>query len=435
MDIEDLTAKDISLPDEFDGLPTFIVGGWVRDSLLDGERPSDVDLMVAEVSPEEMESRGFRRIDSANNDTFGVFQDSLGREVALARQEQSTGPGHRDFDVTPVPEDVPASEAVERDLSRRDFTINAMALDARFDVLHDPHDGRADLEAGAIRHVSDSSFKEDPLRILRGARFAARLDFDVAGETKDSMREAASGLRDLPPERHRMELEKALVEADEPSQFFKLLRNVRALECTFPEIAALDLVPAGPVEHHQEGSTFEHTMLVLDKMVALRPRDELAALMALFHDVGKGSTPTEFLPSHRGHGRRGIDLIDQMADRDGFSKEQERAMKEASRQHMRLQEPGALRLATVLHIHDESRFPSRLVDLMSADADGRRPKGEFPRDLLVERFTAAAKARRAISGQDLIDEGHDPDEMGGENFGDLLHQRRVEKMRELVGDD
>jgi tRNA nucleotidyltransferase (CCA-adding enzyme) len=193
MNINNLDSREIELPNEFDGLPVFVCGGWVRDTIR-GVEPSDVDLMVAEVSPDEMESRGFREIDSPNNNTFAVFQDNLGREVALAREEASTGDGHDDFTVTPVPADVRASEAIERDSKRRDFTINSLIYDIRHNVLHDPHNGLRDLEDGVIRAVNKDSFKTDPLRIIRGCRFAARLDFEIEPTTKKLMRESVDRL-------------------------------------------------------------------------------------------------------------------------------------------------------------------------------------------------------------------------------------------------
>jgi tRNA nucleotidyltransferase (CCA-adding enzyme) len=189
--------------EEYDGLDVFVVGGWVRDFFREGHQPTDVDLMVAGVSEQDMLDRGFRPVNSANNDTFGVFFDSRGREVALAREEVSTGEGHRAFDVEPVPADVPVREAVERDLLRRDFTVNAMAIHRGGEFL-DPHDGRFDLEDGIIRAVDEQAFVHDPLRILRGARFAARLDADVDSDTLGLMKEMTPALTTLPQERVRL---------------------------------------------------------------------------------------------------------------------------------------------------------------------------------------------------------------------------------------
>lgn len=430
MNIDNLDGLDVDLPPEFWRLPVFVVGGAVRDAILDRE-VSDIDLMVAEVSPDEMLDRGFREIDSPNNETFGVFHDSLGREVAIAREEESTGDAHTDFDVRPVPADVPASEAVQRDLKRRDFTINAMAFDARHEVLHDPHGGRGALDDGVVRHVSDSSFQEDPLRILRGARFAARLGFRVAIDTKTAMRAAGDGISNLPQERVRMEMEKALVESEKPSRFFEILGDVEVLGIALPEIASLRGVPAGPPAFHGEGSAFSHTMMVLDEMSDIRPNDEIALLMALGHDLGKTVTPSDELPNHPKHGQRGIDVIESVADRLSMSSEQERAMKQASRFHMRLHDVSNLRESTVIETLLEVNDLDRMFDLMRADSRGREPSREWNRGVATLRFARAEIACNEVTGQDLIDDGFDPDEMGGEQFGDLLLQRRVERMREL----
>jgi tRNA nucleotidyltransferase (CCA-adding enzyme) len=192
MNVNNLDDLEIELPDEFDGLPVFAVGGVVRDTIR-GVESNDIDLMVAETSPSEMKERGFTEVDN-DNDTLGVFIDSLGREVALAREESSTGDGHTEFDVEPVPETVEASEAVHRDSERRDLTVNALIYDTRHGVLHDPHDGLQDLEDEVIRAVNGDSFKQDPLRIIRAARFAARLEFEIDPTTKKLMEEAVDGL-------------------------------------------------------------------------------------------------------------------------------------------------------------------------------------------------------------------------------------------------
>ncbi|AGM11539.1 tRNA nucleotidyltransferase [Halogranum tailed virus 1] len=418
------------LPSEFDGLPTFVVGGWVRDAFREGVEPSDVDLMVTEVTPEEMRERGFTEIDNSGNDTFAVFLDSLGREVAIAREEVSTGEGHTDFTVEPVPANVRALEAVERDLLRRDFTVNSMAVDARRGILHDPHGGRQALEDGTLRHVNESGFIEDPLRILRGARFAARLGAEVADETKILMAEMSPRLQDLPGERIRMELEKNFKQAKNPRIFFDVLEEVFALEWAFPELMALKHVPAGPPEFHNEGSAFEHTMLVLEEMFELRGNDELGLLMALAHDLGKVETPEDELPSHRGHGNRDAPLW-RMSDRLKFSNRQERAMSEAMHHHMRLKHIEDMNEKTLFDTFTHVHNPDRLVDLMIADARGRDPQGDFPAETLRDAFERAEQACENVTGQTLINAGKQPDEIGGEKFGKLLRDARISEMKRL----
>lgn len=419
------------LRDEFEGIPKVLfVGGWARDWFRKNVTPTDVDIMVVGVSEDELLRRGFQPVNSANNDTFGVFFDTLGREVAMAREEVSTGEGHRSFDVEPIDADVDPREAIERDLRRRDFTVNAIAFD-REGFLWDPHHGVRDLDAGLIRAVDDNAFVHDPLRILRGARFAARLDADIASDTLALMQSMTDALTTLPQERVRMEMEKALVQAGEPSQFFDILNIVGALDVTFPELNALRGVPAGPPEFHEEGTAFRHTMMVLDEMVALRSNDELAALMAIAHDIGKGTTPEAMLPSHHQHGKRGLDVIEAMAERLSMSNEQEKVMKDAARWHMPVADIEDLRESTVINLLNEVRDPSRLVSLAAADALGRRPQGDFNQADAFRRFANASQAISEWHGGRLIEEGYDPDEMGGEQFGNLLHQKRVERMREL----
>lgn len=182
----------VALPPEFDGIDVFIVGGFVRDLLRDDAEPSDVDLMVTGVEPDELRARdGFTAIE---NETFPVFTDSLGREVALAREEQSDGAGHTDFEVFAVPADVDRLDALERDLVRRDIQCNSMALDPRTGELFDPHGGRKNLQEGVIKATNPDSFTEDPLRILRTARFAARLGHEIDEDTKELMKESAEEL-------------------------------------------------------------------------------------------------------------------------------------------------------------------------------------------------------------------------------------------------
>jgi len=391
--------------------------------------------MVCETDEFEMKDRGFREIDSPNNETFGVFQDSHQREVALAIEEVSTGDGHTDFSVEPVAPSVEASESVERDLKRRDLTVNAMALDLRHDVLHDPHGGVRDLEDGVIRAVDETAFRQDPLRILRAARFAARLGFVIEPSTRRAMRDSVDSLESLPQERVRMEAEKSLVRSDQPRRFFDILEEVGALETTFPALASLTQVPAGPEQYHKEGSAYEHTMMVLEQMNERRPNDELALLMALYHDIGKGLTPDKSLPSHPNHGDGGLGIIMRVAERLSLSNEQESAMKEASRYHMMLNDVEDLRESTVIDVVQRADNLDRLVDLVKADAAGRIPSTEVDGEPIRRRFSLAQLACAEWTGQRLLDEGYDPEEMGGKEFGDLLRQRRVEYMRELETDD
>ena len=413
----------IELGDEYEGIPVFEVGGSVRDDMR-GVDSQDVDLAVAEVDGRELRERGFEKIDTS--DAFPVFHDSQGREVAICREEVSTGSGYKEFDVEPVSPVVPAAEAIERDLARRDFTVNAMARNVRTGKLHDPFDGQQDLKDGVIRHVS---LEEDALRVLRAARFAARLEARVADETKDVMTRLAPRMMSLPGERIRMELEKVLVQADHPSQFFTVLAETEALQFAFPEIDRLRSVPAGPEQYHAEGTAFAHTMMVLEEVKRALGANELALLMALYHDVGKGKTPTSEYPHHYAHGEYGLDIINAANDRLKFSNKQLDAMKVASKEHMRLKNLEEMKEKTVYDTWQ--RIDDHYVEmkvLMRADALGRVPRGSFDEALYAERFLRAEQATNAISGQNLIDDGC---ELEGEKFGKELRDRRISHMKHL----
>jgi tRNA nucleotidyltransferase (CCA-adding enzyme) len=419
------------LTHQYDAIPAVLfVGGWARDWFRDGVEPEDVDIMVAGVSEEEMRERKFNEIDSSNNETFGVFQDAFGREVALAREEVSTGDGYRDFDVRPISPDVNPKEAIERDLRRRDITVNAIAFD-RAGYLWDLHGGVQDLDDGIIRAVDETAFVQDPLRILRGARFAARLDAVIETETLNLMSAMVEDLPSLPQERVRMEMEKALVQSDKPSRFFDILNSIGALEHTFPELDALRGVPAGPEEYHGEGSAFRHTMMVLDEMNKIRPSDELALLMAVAHDFGKAKTSSEDLPSHPDHGRAGLNPVREMMSRLGLSNEQTSMMKDACRFHTMMHDISDLRESTVLDIVQDADDPARLVSLAQADSLGREPARAFDAGAAFSRFAAATQSMEEWTGARLIENGYSPKEMGGEEFGNLLRQKRVELMRKF----
>lgn len=240
-------------------------------------------------------------------------------------------------------------------------------------------------------------------------------------------------MNNLPEERLAQELEKVLVQADEPSRFFEILDEIDALRTTFPELHALKSIAAGPQDWHQEGSAFDHTMMVLQEMKELRPDDELSLLMSISHDLGKSATDEEDLPSHPAHGKHGVPVVEEMADRLSMSNEQENAMRAACRHHMKMQDIADLRESTVIKLVEEQDMETifRLIDLVEADAAGRVPEGEADVGTMFARVFAARAAIEHWTGEKLINEGYDPADMGGEEFGDLLHQKRVELMREI----
>ncbi|NDE02979.1 MAG: multifunctional CCA addition/repair protein, partial [Gammaproteobacteria bacterium] len=284
----------------------YLVGGAVRDALL-GRPVAERDWVVVGATPQELEARGFTPVGR----DFPVFLHPQSREeYALARLERKTGPGYRGF-VTEFAPDV----TLEQDLARRDLTVNAMAQAADGRLI-DPHGGRADLEQRVLRHVSPA-FVEDPVRILRIARFLARfahLGFRVAPETLELMRQmSASGELDaLVPERVWRELERLLGEAT-PRAGIELLRECGALRIVLPEIDALFGVPQRP-EWHPEVDTGEHVLLAL-QVAAARAAPVSVRFAVLMHDLGKALTPREQWPRHIDHEARGIPAIETLCRR------------------------------------------------------------------------------------------------------------------------
>src|ERR1700730_14538821 len=279
------------------------VGGSVRDELL-GRTVADHDYVVVGATPEAMQALGFRPVGR----DFPVFlHPETNAEYALARTERKSGRGYRGFTFHADP-----GVTLEEDLHRRDLTINAMA---RGDdgTLVDPYGGESDLRAGILRHVSPA-FAEDPLRVLRVARFAARFGFAVAPETEALMRSIAAGgeIGTLAPERVWQELSRALMEPH-PSRFLVVLRSCGALKQLLPEVDALFGVPQ-PVAHHPELDTGVHVLQALDYAAAAG--DALPVRYAvLTHDLGKGATARADWPRHIAHEQKSVRLVEAMSDR------------------------------------------------------------------------------------------------------------------------
>ncbi len=287
-------------------MKTYLVGGAVRDALLNLP-VKDKDWVVVGASPEEMLSQGYEQVGR----DFPVFlHPETHQEYALARTERKSGSGYTGFVCYSAPD-----VTLEQDLQRRDLTINAIAQDEQ-GRLYDPYGGKADLDQRLLRHVS-AAFNEDPLRVLRVARFAARfahLNFVVAEETQALMRwMAESGeLNTLTPERVWKETEKAL-ETRNPQVYFQVLRDCGALAVLFPELDNLYGVPA-PAKWHPEIDTGVHTLMTLAIAAQLSP-DIAVRFATLFHDVGKALTPPEKWPSHHGHGPAGVPLVEALCQR------------------------------------------------------------------------------------------------------------------------
>lgn len=281
----------------------YCVGGAVRDKLLNLP-VQDRDWVVVGATPEQMTAQGYTPVGK----DFPVFlHPDTHEEYALARTERKTALGYKGFAVYATPD-----VTLEQDLSRRDFTVNAIAQ-AEDGSLIDPYHGRADLQAGILRHVS-TAFNEDPVRILRAARFVARFGFSIAPETMQLMQSMVSNgeVDALVPERVWQELARGLMEKN-PSRFITTLRDCGALKKILPEVDALFGVPQPP-QHHPEIDCGVHTMLVLDDAARQNYTLEVR-FAALMHDLGKGNTPQDILPRHIGHEKRSVDLLRGVCER------------------------------------------------------------------------------------------------------------------------
>ena len=371
-------------------MKTYAVGGAVRDELL-GLEVKDRDWVVVGATPDEMLARGFTPVGR----DFPVFlHPQSHEEYALARTERKTAPGYAGFVFHAAPD-----VSLEQDLMRRDLTINAIARDEAGNLI-DPHGGRADLVAHVLRHVSPA-FAEDPVRILRVARFAARFtDFSVAPETMSLMREMvdAGEVDALVAERVWQELARGLMEA-RPSRLFEILRECGALARLLPELDALWGVPQR-ADYHPEVDTGVHTMMVVD--LAARLDTPLPArFAALLHDLGKARTPADILPRHHGHETRSVALVDAVCERLRVPVECRDVARLAARYHGDMHRVAELRGETLLGVLercDALRRPERFEQVLQAcEADYRGRRGWEDRGYAQgEAWRAALAAVRAV---------------------------------------
>lgn len=306
----------------------YLVGGAVRDSLM-GITTNDEDYCVTGISSETFQEL-FPNA-HIRGKAFSVF-DIGGREFAMARIESKTGTGHKEFKIK-----TDTKITIEEDLARRDITINSIAKDVLTDVIIDPFDGQKDLKNKIIR-ATTNQFKEDPLRVYRVARFAAKLGFEVEPKTIELMNELKEELKTLSKERVFDEFRKAL-ETNKPSLFFKELKKANVLDIHFKEINDLIGVEQ-PIEYHPEGDAYNHTMLVLDMATELTKDYDLKRKLeirfsALVHDLGKGLTPKEEYPHHYGHEINGVELVTKFAKRINAPNNWIKCGKTACREHMR----------------------------------------------------------------------------------------------------
>jgi len=366
----------------------YAVGGAVRDRLL-GREVADQDYVVVGATPEQMEQLGYRPVGK----DFPVFlHPQTHEEYALARTERKTARGYKGFDVYAAPE-----VTLEQDLARRDLTINAIARDEKGNII-DPFHGVADLKAGILRHVSPA-FVEDPVRVLRVARFAARFGFTVAPETLELMREMVRNgeVDHLVAERAWLEISRGLMEAT-PSRMFLTLRECGALARILPEVDALFGVPQPP-EHHPEVDTGVHIMLALDYAAANKfPLPVRFA--ALTHDLGKGVTPKALWPKHHGHEHKSVELVGRLCQRLRAPNECRDLAVLVARYHGDAHRAEELRPATILKLlsaTDVYRKPERFEEFVHAcacDFHGRtgNERRPYPAADILRRAAAAARA-------------------------------------------
>jgi tRNA nucleotidyltransferase (CCA-adding enzyme) len=401
----------------------YLVGGAVRDELL-GLAVRERDWVVVGARPEELLAQGFKAVGK----DFPVFlHPKTAEEYALARTERKTGPGYRGFDTMFSPD-----VTLEQDLERRDLTINAIARDEATGELVDPFQGQRDLQERWLRHVSPA-FIEDPVRVLRLARFAARfapLGFRVAPETMALVREivARGELDALVSERVWQETQRAL-EMPVPSQFFEVLRDGNALPVIFPEIHALFGIPQ-PEQWHPEIDTGVHTMMVLDQATKLTD-DPVVRFAALTHDLGKATTPSHELPRHIAHEERGVGIVEELCDRLRIPNAYRELGVLVSRYHLHMHKVAELRANTLLELLenlDAFRRPARFEQfLLACEADARGRKGLEQRDYPQPEYLRRAREVAAAATLSAAErEG-----LQGFEIAKKLHDKRVHALKEL----
>lgn len=401
-------------------MQVYKVGGAVRDRLL-GLPVTDVDRVVVGATTEEMLAQGFRPVGA----DFPVFlHPKTGEEYALARTERKSGRGYGGFTFYASPE-----VTLEEDLIRRDLTINAMAEDDQLN-LTDPHHGQRDLEARILRHVSPA-FAEDPLRVLRVARFAARyagLGFTVADETMDLMRQLSESgeLQALTAERSWKEISRALME-DHPQVFIQVLRDCGALKVLMPEVDALFGVPQ-PETHHPEIDTGLHTLSVLEQS-ALHKQPLTVRWACLLHDLGKGLTPEEQWPRHIAHEHTGLKLIKAVNERFKVPKDCQELALLVGQYHTHGHRALELKASTLLELlqsFDIYRRPQRFEEFIAAcEMDARGRKGLEQRSYpQADYLRGAAQAARAVAVQPLLEQG-----FKGPVLGEALKRERLKALK------
>ena len=422
----------------------YLVGGAVRDALMapvsatDQPTHVDRDWVVVGGTPQAMQDLGYLPV---GRDFPMFLHPNTHEEYALARTERKTAPGYHGFAFHAAP-----GVTLEEDLARRDLTINAMAVaqenadDPARATLVDPFGGQADLRDRVLRHVTDS-FAEDPVRILRLARFAARFpEFSIAPETQVLMQDMVTDgeVDHLVPERVWQELSRGLME-QQPSSMFEVLRNCGALQRILPEVDRLWGVPQR-AEYHPEVDTGVHLMMVLD--MSARLQAGLAVRFAcLCHDLGKGTTPTDQLPRHIGHEERSARLLKQVCERWRVPRESRELADVVAREHgniHRSETLGPAALVRLLERCDALRRPQRFEEVLLAcecDARGRLGHGDnaYPQRV---RLLATLEGARSVNTQAVVDgmapraDGGAP---GGTQIAQAINTARVDSVKHIIG--
>ena len=399
---------------------TFFVGGFVRDALM-GRENKDVDIEIHGIEPDDVKQiLDFLGQRLNIGQSFGIFGlKGYDVDIAMPRKEKLRGIGHRDFEVTVDP-----FIGTQKAAIRRDFTINAMMQDVLTGEIVDHFGGQQDLKNGILRHVSDESFAEDPLRVPRAAQFAARFEFEVAEETIALCR--TMKLSALSRERIEGELKKALLKAKKPSVFFETLRRMNGLSEWFPELMALIGVPQS-AKHHAEGDVWTHTMRVIDAAAELREQCQNPLglmLAAVVHDLGKAVT-TEFVRGDYhayGHEVEGLPLAEALLTRITKEKKLIEYALNLAANHMRPNQAAGAdsSIKSTNRMFDEAIDPEALLLIALADERGRVKsyESEPPEAFLYERLGIYREtmARPAVMGRDLIEAGLAP----GGDFAEIL---------------
>lgn len=403
-------------------MQVFLVGGAVRDQLLD--RPvTERDWVVIGATPDEMIAQGFQQV----GQDFPVFlHPDTREEYALARTERKNGKGYKGFVVISD-----KSISLEEDLLRRDLTINAIAQDEKGNLV-DPFKGLADIQNKILRHVSPA-FAEDPLRVLRVARFAARyayLGFSIADETMELMRNITTSgeLDHLVPERVWKETSRALTEKN-PDIYFSVLRDAGALKILFPEIDALFGVPQ-TAAYHPEIDTGIHCLMSLQQSVLLSD-DAKIRFATLIHDLGKATTPTDILPRHLGHEERSLPLIETLCERIKCPVDYKELARIVAKWHTHCHRAFELRPASILKLFinlDSFRRKDRFLEfLICCEADSRGRTGfefrEYPqRDFLQRAHTICVN----VTAKEFLEAG-----LSGIKIQQAMNKKRIYLLREF----